>query len=115
MDSLLNIKPNVLENFLAPKGSDKKNLNAFSVVETGKDNMPLTLCEYVNVAYKYQDQEKQEYLIKLNQALDFTKSMTTSILCTNQARYNRVIIHDVPKIIDPSSPQCMTFPEENVN
>ena len=75
----------------------------------------ITDINYVNVAYKYHNQEGQEYVIELNQALDFTKYMSNSILCTNQARHNGVIIHDVPSIMDPSSPQCMTFPEENVN
>ena len=70
---------------------------------------------YVNVLYKYHDNEGQEYLLELNQALDFTASMENSILCTNQARHNGVLIHDIPRIIDPDSPQCITFPEKGVN
>ena len=32
---------------------------------------------YVNVLYKYNDDQAQEYLLEVNQALDFTKSMKT--------------------------------------
>ena len=41
--------------------------------------------------------------------------MTNSILCTNQARHNGVIVNDIPKIIDNNSPQCITFPNDNVH
>ena len=69
---------------------------------------------YVNVLYKYNDDQAQEYLLEVNQALDFTTSMKNSILCTNQARHNGVVIHDVPRIIDRNSPQCILFPSQNV-
>ena len=114
---------------MAPKKTGQRRLYAFSVVETGTNNTPLTICgshnqlipgnnfsllgidshadvscagkdarilshisgrkcevkgfhdsygsitdvRYVNVAYKYHDQDGQEYIIELNQALDFTK------------------------------------------
>ena len=70
---------------------------------------------YVNVFYKYHDKYGQEYLLEVNQALDFTETMTNSILCTNQARHNGVIVNDIPKIIDHNSPQCITFPESGVH
>lgn len=70
---------------------------------------------YVNVVYKYHDKHGQEYLLEVNQALDFTKSMRHSILCTNQARHNGVIINDVPKVIDHNSPQSISFPERDVH
>ena len=70
---------------------------------------------YVNVIYKYNDHNAQEYLLEVNQALDFTESMHNSILCTNQARHNGVIINDVPRIIDQSSTQSIIFPTEGVN
>ena len=69
---------------------------------------------YVNVLYKYIDNQAQEYLLEVNQALDFTSSMKNSILCTNQARHNGVLVHDIPRIIDGSSPQCVSFPSHNV-
>ena len=69
---------------------------------------------YVNVLYKYSDNQAQEYLLEVNQALDFMTSMKNSILCTNQARHNGVVIHDDSKIIDRSSPQCILFPSHNV-
>ena len=43
--------------------------------------------------YKYLDKTGQEYLLEVNQSLNFTGSMTNSILCTNQARHNGVIIN----------------------
>ena len=70
---------------------------------------------YVNVAYKYSGEEGDEYILELNQALDFTETMRHSILCTNQARHNGVIVNDIPQVIDKSSPQCITFPSQNVN
>ena len=69
---------------------------------------------YVNVVYKYQDNSGQEFLLEVNQALDFTNSMTHSILCTNQARHNGVLIHDIPRVIDKDSNQCISFPDEGV-
>ena len=75
---------------------------------------PLIDVSYVNALYKYQDEMGQEYLLQVNQSLDFTKSMTNSILCTNQARHNGVIINDIPKAIDGNSPQDIVFPHENV-
>ena len=75
----------------------------------------LSNVEYVNVAYKYLDKNGQEYLLEINQALNFTDSMTNSILCTNQARHNGVIINDIPRVIDKQSPQCVSFPEKDVH
>ena len=70
---------------------------------------------YVNVLYKYEDKHGQEYLLEMNRALDFTETMTNSILCTNQARHNGVMVNDIPRIIDQNSPQCITFPESNIH
>ena len=71
--------------------------------------------EYVNVLYKYLDETGQEYLLQINQCLNFTDTMENSILCTNQARHNGVLINDVPRIIDPKLPQCITFPKDDVH
>lgn len=49
------------------------------------------------------------YILELNNALDFTKTMEHSLLCPMQARINQVQIDDVPKFIDPKSSQCITF------
>ena len=75
----------------------------------------LSNIEYVNVLYKYLDKSGSEYLLEVNQALNFTNSMTNSILCTNQARHNGVIINDIPKVIDKESPQCISFPSEEID
>ena len=69
---------------------------------------------YLDVLYKYQDGSGQEYLLEVNQALDFTESMTHSILCPNQDQYNGVLIHDVPMLIDQNSDQCISFPENGI-
>ena len=69
----------------------------------------------VNVIYKYNDSNAQEYLLEVNQALDFTESMRHSILCTNQARHNEVIVNDIPQVIDKNSPQCISFPFHDVH
>ena len=70
---------------------------------------------YVNVMYKYCDEGGHEYLLELNQALDFTETIRHSILCTNQARHNGVIVNDIPRIIDKKSPQCITFLSHNIS
>lgn len=43
--------------------------------------------------------------------------MEYSILCSNQARYVRIIVNDVPKIIDVQniSTQSVIFPTDNFN
>ena len=64
---------------------------------------------------KYQDEDGQKCLLQLNQALDFTKIMTNSILCTNQDCRNGMLINDVPKIINHSLPQCIIFLENGIN
>ena len=75
----------------------------------------LSNIEYVNVLYKYLDKSGSEYLLEVNQALNFTNSMTNSILCTNQARHNGVIINDIPQVIDKESPQYISSPSEGIN
>ena len=39
------------------------------------------------------------YILELNNFLDFTKSMTHSLLCPMQSQSNGVIINDVPKAL----------------
>ena len=65
----------------------------------------MTGIEIVNVLLKYMDKDGEEYILEINQCLNFTDTMKHSILCTNQARHGGLIINDVPRILDRSSPQ----------
>ena len=67
------------------------------------------------MAYTYLDKTGEEYLLEVNQALNFTNSMTNSILCTNQAKHHGVIVNDILRVIDKQSPQCIRFPSEDIH
>ena len=67
----------------------------------------MTGIEVVNVLLKYQNKDGEEYILELNQCLNFTDTMNHSILCTNQVRHAGVIINDVPKVLDGTSTQDM--------
>ena len=71
----------------------------------------------VDAAFAWDSNEGETYIIHLNQALDFTKSMEHSILCPNQARCNNVIIDDIPLHLDHRelSTHLIIFPDESVN
>ena len=71
----------------------------------------------VNVAYAYDTEEGEVYILRVNHTLDFTTTMDNSILCTNQARSNGVIIDDVPQLFDTrgTSTQSAIFPETNTS
>ena len=66
---------------------------------------PMTGIKIINVLYKYINTEGDEYILEVNQCLDFTDTMIHSILCTNQARHIGIIVNDVPKVCDANSPQ----------
>ena len=70
----------------------------------------------VNVAFVLDSDRGETYIIHLNQALDFTTSIENSILYTNQARHDGVIVDDVPKIVDwnQTSTHSVYFPLEDV-
>ena len=57
----------------------------------------------VNAAFAYDNDEGQTYILEINQALDFSKSMEHSLLCPNQARVHGTIISDVPKFLDSTN------------
>ena len=61
---------------------------------------PMSGVDIVNVLFKYENCEGDQYVLEVNQCLDFTTTMNHSILCTNQARHNGVIINDVPRRCD---------------
>lgn len=75
---------------------------------------PMTNVRTVNAAFTYECGDGQCYVIEVGQALDFSQSMEHSLLCTNQARINRVIVDDVPKSLDlrGTSTHSIIFPDE---
>ena len=54
----------------------------------------------VNAAFAVDTELGPTYILKVNQALDFTGSMTNSLLCTNQVRANGLIVDDIPPAFD---------------
>ena len=66
---------------------------------------PMTGIKIVNVLYKYENAEGEEYVLEVNQCLDFSDTMVHSILCTNQARHAGILVNDVPKVCDGTSSQ----------
>ena len=59
----------------------------------------------VNVLYKYENTDGDQYILEVNQCLKFSDTMIHSLLCTNQVRHHVVIVNDVPKACDQNSPQ----------
>ena len=70
----------------------------------------------VNGYLAFDTLDGRTYILEVNQALDFSSQMKHSILCTNQARANQVIVDDVPKFLDitKQSKQAVIFSEDNV-
>ena len=76
---------------------------------------PIRNITTVNAAFAYDTDDGQIYIIELNQCLDFSSTMEHSLLCTNQAIINGVVIDDCPIALDPSgqSTHSIYFPEED--
>ena len=74
---------------------------------------PLTDIRTVNVAFSTQSSEGETVILHLNNVLDFTHNMEHSLLCTNQARSNGVIVDDVPQEYDHKgdSTHSIVFPD----
>ena len=75
---------------------------------------PIQNIATVNAAFAYDSSNDQTFILELNQCLDFSDSMEHSLLCTNQARMNRVVIDDCPTALDPTghSTHSVFFPNE---
>ena len=56
----------------------------------------------------------ETYILELNHAMDFTRTMTNSLLCPNQARHNNVIINNIPRCYDSKSEFHICFPDSDV-
>ena len=69
-----------------------------------------------NVSYAVDTEDGLTYIVNVNQSLDFTSSMSHSLLCVNQARMNNVQVDNVPLSLGPSgrSTHSIYFREENV-
>ena len=61
---------------------------------------PMQRVETVNAAFAVDTEAGPTYILKVNQALNFTSTMTNSLLCTNQARANGLVIDDIPPAFD---------------
>ena len=66
---------------------------------------PMTGIKIINVLYKYENTEGGQYILEVNQCLDFTVTIVRSILCTNQVQHTGIIVNDVPKVCNPTSSQ----------
>lgn len=77
---------------------------------------PMTDIKTVNVAFAHYTKGKETFIIHVNQALDFSKTMEHSILCPNQAIYNNVAIDDIPIALDHQvlSTHSIMFPDSNI-
>ena len=74
---------------------------------------PKTGVQICNAAFAYDSPDGETLILKMNQCLDFTNGVTNSLLCTNQARANGIIVNDVPKVLDiaNTSTQSIIFPD----
>ena len=87
-----------------------------STVYPFDDSMkPTKEVKTVHVAYAYDAPNGQTTILQINHYLDFTNTMEHSIICTNQARANNVIVNDCPKIFDQTnvSTQSIIFPNSS--
>ena len=77
---------------------------------------PIKDIHTVNAAFAYDTNAGQTYIIELNQCLDFSNTMEHSLLCTNQARMNGVIVDDCPTVLDPTgrSTHSLYFPQQDI-
>ena len=78
---------------------------------------PMRQIKTVNAAFATQTSEGETVILILNNSLDFTHNMEHSLLCTNQARSNGVVVDDVPFELDHkgSSSYSIFFPEMGVS
>ena len=70
----------------------------------------------VNVAFAYDTNEGDTYILEINHCLDFTNDMQHSLFCTNQIRANGILVEDIPKHYDVTgqSRQAIIIPERNL-
>ena len=66
----------------------------YSVYPFDESYKAMTGINIVNVTYKYENDEGGQFMLEVNQCLNFIDSMTHSILCTNKVRHSGVIVND---------------------
>ena len=54
------------------------------------------------------------YILELNHAIDFTRTVANSLLCHNQDHHNNVIKNDVPRFYDSKSEFNICFLDSNI-
>ena len=60
----------------------------------------MTGIKTVNAAFVTNLADGTTYILRVNNVLDFTATMSNSILRTNQVRHHGIIADDVPKQVD---------------
>ena len=71
-----------------------------SAVHAFSDSIkPINNVTTVNVAFAYNADDGQVFILRLNHCLDFTSQMQHSILCANQYRAHNNIVDDTPKYL----------------
>ena len=88
----------------------------FKVQPFNDSYTPMENIRTVNAAFAHDTLDGQSYILHLNQALDFTRTMEHSLLCPNQARINGLIVEDVPIHLDHTnnSSHSITVPEMDI-
>ena len=64
---------------------------------------PILNVQTVNPAFAVDAINGNNYILYVNQCLNFQSSMEDSILCTNQAQFHSTIVNDVPKLFQKDS------------
>ena len=61
---------------------------------------PMQGIKSVNAAFAMDVHNDQTYILRINQALDFSNSMDHSLLCVNQVWSNGILVDDIPPLFD---------------
>ena len=87
----------------------------YSVSPFNERYQPMENIRMINGIVAVDKSDGSGYIVELNNFLDFTTSMTDSIVVPMQARLNKVIVNDVPTSLCPykMSTQSLIFPEPN--
>ena len=88
----------------------------YNVAPFHPDYAPVERVTMINGAIAVDREDGMDgYILQLNNFLDFTKTMDHSLLCPMQARVNGVKIDDVPRHLDSSSTQSVSFDSIDYN
>jgi len=89
---------------------------SFTVKPFNDAYSPMKNVRMVNAALALDTDDGMTVILHINQCLDFSDTMTDSILCTNQARMNKVVVDDVPLSVHPTGngTHSVFFPKDNI-